>query len=108
MLACLCLTSYLNSSLPNHHPAYLISSNSTTPLSPVCSTNVYHSSQNQSRHDNLILGSLHIYINSKPHDVAWKKHGNDRATPTTPCAFDSSPTSIITPSSKLKKSIMLL
>src|SRR5208282_5779490 len=43
----------------------------------------------------------------KPHDVAWKKHGNDRATPTTLCAFDSSPTSIITPSSKLKKSTML-
>src|SRR5208282_6214332 len=102
MLTCLCLSSYLNSSLPNHHPACLISSNSTTPLSPVCSTNMHHSSQNQSRYDNLILGSLHIYISSKPHDVAWKKHGNDRATPTTLCAFDASPTSIITPSFKLK------
>src|SRR5208282_4823089 len=45
---------------------------------------------------------LQFYMNSKPHDVAWKKHGNDRATPTTLCVFDSSPTFIITPSSKLK------
>src|SRR5208282_2645623 len=100
MLACFCLTSYLNRSLPNHHPACLISSNSLTPFSPVCSTHMHHSSQNQSRHDNLILGSLHTYMNSKPHDVAWKKRGNDRATPTTLCAFDASPSSIITPSLK--------
>src|SRR5208282_3369361 len=105
MLTCLCLTSYLNSSITNHHPACLISSNSTTPLSPVCSTNMHHSSQNQSRHDNLMLGSLHTHLSAKSHDVAWKEHGNDRATSTMLCAFDSSPISIITRSPKLKKSI---
>src|SRR5208282_12449 len=49
----------------------------------------------------------YAYMNSKSHDVAWKRHGNARVTHTMPCAFDSSPISITTPSSKLKKSIML-
>src|SRR5208282_4788591 len=96
-----------NRLLPNHHPDCQISSDSTTLLSSVCSTSMHHPSQNQSRHDHQIHGSLHTYMNSKPHDVAWKKHGNARVTHTMPCAFDSSPISITTPSSKLKRYIML-
>src|SRR5208282_425257 len=106
MLACLCLTSYLNSSLANHHPACLISSNCTTPLSPVSSTNMHHSSQNQSRHDNLILGLLHIYRNSKPDDVAWKiMETIERLLPR--YAPSTHHEHLITPSSKLNKSITL-
>src|SRR5208282_5112514 len=64
---------------------------------------MHHSSQNHSRLDHQILGSLHICMSSRPRDVASKKLGNARATLTMLCALESSPTSIITPSSKLKK-----
>ena len=63
---------------------------------------MHHSSQNHSRLDHQILGSLHICMSSRPRDVASKKLGNARATLTMLCALESSPTSVITPSSKLK------